>query len=221
MSKAVKSGAFVGVLLGATALAATAFAQSSGVVFTDPSAAPGESPAPSFNLDIRGASDERFEQLGLNRGEADQRAIQLELSANGDRTGAGVDVAIAPRASIGANAHGDLSREGRGAEVRVGNLAQRDSSGQSREPRWYVFAASDDEAVTWQPGARGDLGGPGASLALQDRVEVGDMSAGVTYERNGVQASLAYVEREISGTVGHQTFSRDEAFAGVTVTMKR
>lgn len=221
MSKTVKSGAFIGVLLGATALAATAFAQSSGVAFSDPSAAPGESPAPAFNLDIRGTSDERFEQLGLDRGETDRRAVQLELSANGERTGAPLDVAIAPRASIGANSHGDLSREGRGAEVRVGNLAQRDSDGQSREPRWYVFAASDDEALTWQPGARSDFGGQGASLSLQDRVEVGDMSAGVTYERNGVQASLAYVEREVSGTVGHQTFSRDESFTGVTLTMKR
>lgn len=221
MSKAMKSGAFIGALLGATALAATAFAQSSGVAFSDPAAAPGESPAPAFNLDIRGTSEERFEQLGVNPAAPDQRAVQLELSANGERTGAPVDVAIAPRASIGVNEHGDLAREGRGAEVRVGNLAERDNNGQSREPRWYVFAASDDEALTWQPGTRSEFGGRGASLSLQEQVEVGDMSAGVTYERSGVQASLAYVEREVSGTVGHQTFSRDESFTGLTLTMKR
>jgi hypothetical protein len=84
-----------------------------------------------------------------------------------------------------------------------------------------MFVASDDEALTWQPGVRSEFGGQGASLALQDRVEVGDLSAGVTYERNGVQASLAYVEREESARIGQQNFSQDESFTGVTVTMRR
>ena len=56
---------------------------------------------------------------------------------------------------------------------------------------------------------------------MQDRVEVGDMSVGVTYERNGVQASLAYVEREEATTVGNETFNQDQSFAGVTLTMRR
>jgi hypothetical protein len=47
------------------------------------------------------------------------------------------------------------------------------------------------------------------------------MSAGVTYERNGIQASLAYVEREESTRVGNQNFTQEEAFTGVTVTMRR
>jgi hypothetical protein len=47
------------------------------------------------------------------------------------------------------------------------------------------------------------------------------MSVGVTYERSGVQASLAYVEREESTTVGNQSFSQDESFTGLTVTMRR
>ena len=55
----------------------------------------------------------------------------------------------------------------------------------------------------------------------RDLVEVGDLSAGVTWERGGVQTSLAYVEREQSTRVGNQTYSHDENFAGVTVTMRR
>ncbi|GAM98426.1 hypothetical protein U91I_02059 [alpha proteobacterium U9-1i] len=219
MSKTIKTGAFLGAILGASAIAASAFAQTSGVSFVDPSAAPGESPASTLSLQVRGRSDERFQELGLNPDGTDERAVQIELAANGDRAGVPVDVSIAPRASIGADSQGDLSREGRGVEARLGQGLARDEG--SRDPRWYVFAASDDEAVTWQPGTRSEFGGRGASLAMQDRVEVGDMSAGVTYERNGVQASLAYVEREISSTVGIETISRNESFAGVTLTMRR
>lgn len=84
-----------------------------------------------------------------------------------------------------------------------------------------VFVASDNEALTWQPGQRSEFGGDGSGVRMQDRVEVGDMSVGVTYERNGVQASLAYVEREEATTVGNETFSQDQSFAGVTLTMRR
>jgi hypothetical protein len=91
----------------------------------------------------------------------------------------------------------------------------------SSEPVWYFFAASEDEALTWRPGVRNAFGGTGASFALQDQVEIGDIQAGITYERNGLQASLAYVEREISVTSGARTFTQDEAFAGVTLTMRR
>lgn len=91
----------------------------------------------------------------------------------------------------------------------------------SAEPRWYFFAASEDEALVWQPGQRNEFGGSGSSFALQDRVEIGDMQVGITYERYGIQASLAYVEREISvRTVGSQGFKQDENFAGFTLTMR-
>jgi hypothetical protein len=47
------------------------------------------------------------------------------------------------------------------------------------------------------------------------------MAAGVTYERNGVQASLAYVEREESTRVGRESYTQEQAFTGVTLTMRR
>ena len=91
----------------------------------------------------------------------------------------------------------------------------------SAEPTWYFFAASEDEALTWRPGARSDFGSSGgASFALQDRVEIGDMQAGVTYERYGMQASLAYVEREFTVVSGSQSFTQDDSFAGLTITMR-
>lgn len=143
------------------------------------------------------------------------RRVELEFAAgDGD-----LDVSFAQRASLG-SAGGDISHEGRGSEVRIGRGLVREDDRQQRNAT-YMFVASDDEALTWQPGQRSELGGAGPALQLQDRVTVGDMSVGVTYERNGVQASLAYVEREEQTTVGTQSFSQDESFAGVTVTMRR
>jgi hypothetical protein len=88
-------------------------------------------------------------------------------------------------------------------------------------PTWYMFVASEDEALIWRPGGqRSAFGGRSAGFALQDRVEIGDIQAGVTYEAFGVQASLAYVERKISVNVGRDSFSTEERFAGVTVTLR-
>lgn len=144
------------------------------------------------------------------------RRLELEFAAGGDDLGVG----FAQRASLGSASSGDINRQGRGSEVRVGQglVEQREGS---RESSTYVFVASDNEALTWQPGQRSEFGGRGSSFSLEDRVEVGDMSVGVTYERNGIQASLAYVEREESTTVGTQTFNQDESFTGLTVTMRR
>lgn len=145
------------------------------------------------------------------------RRLEVEFAAgDGD-----LDVSFAQRASIGGE-NGDINRAGRGSEVRIGRgLVQQDETENQRGSSTYMFVASDNEALTWQPGQRSEFGGQGPSLQLQDRVQVGDMSVGVTYEQHGVQASLAYVEREESTTVGTQTFSQDESFTGLTVTMRR
>ncbi len=134
----------------------------------------------------------------------------------------GFDVSLAQRATFGSNNDGDLDREGSGSELRLGRGLGGERA-PSDEPSIYLFAASEDEALTWQPGAsRNSFGGEGSSFALQDRVEIGDMQAGVTYERGNIQASVAYVEREISTqTYGTQSISQDESFTGFTFTMKR
>jgi hypothetical protein len=139
--------------------------------------------------------------------------VELQVTA----TGAPVDVSFAHRGLIGT----DEDRSGHGSEVRVGRgLVARDDGRHPRRDSVYAFVASDDQALTWRPGARSEFGGPANSLTLQDTVNVGDNSAGVTYEHNGVQASLAYVERTVRTRVGNRGYSQDENFAGVTVTMR-
>ena len=133
----------------------------------------------------------------------------------------GLDVSFAQRGGLGFNREGDIERQSRASELRLGRgLRGMRREERSSEPTWYFFAASEDEALVWRPGVRNEFGGQSASFAVQDQVEIGDLQAGVTYEANGWQASIAYVEREISVHAGSETFSQDEAFAGFTLTMR-
>ncbi|MGD9967741.1 MAG: hypothetical protein AB7T59_14565 [Hyphomonadaceae bacterium] len=153
-------------------------------------------------------------------GRADASArYELELVASARY---GFDVSFAQRGGLGFNDQGDVERQSRASELRLGRglrgIEREDQP--SAEPTWYFFAASEDEALVWRPGARSDFGGSGASFALQDQVEIGDLQVGITYERYGIQASLAYVEREFSVRSGSQSFKQDENFAGLTLTMR-
>ncbi|MDX2237343.1 MAG: hypothetical protein NW203_07245 [Hyphomonadaceae bacterium] len=129
------------------------------------------------------------------------------------------DVALAPRAAILANRDGDIGSARAGVEARIGQrLARVVRPWQTPswdQPTWYFFAASDGQALTWAP----DVAVPGRTngLRLQDRVELGDMQAGISMEAGGLQTSFAYVQRDISGVGG----SAEENFAGVTLTWRR
>jgi hypothetical protein len=212
--------ALVATALGASFAGAQEALEPGQVDFADPAVALTNPEAPSLQLDVDENATRRFESASLNTSRDDEgpRRVEVELAAGGRNSP--IDISIAQRASLGANGNGDVDRQGRGSELRVGRglVGERQSGNQSST---YVFVASDNEALTWQPGTRNEFGGEGPSFALQDRVEVGDLSAGVTWERNGVQTSLAYVEREESTRIGNQTYSQDESFTGLTVTMRR
>ena len=172
-----------------------------------------ESAAPANAFPLSG-----FQQSGDRGG---VRHYEVAVGANGVG-GLPVDVAIAQRASFGFDGSGDVSRHGRGAELKLGrgvNMPHWHARSWDN-PTWYMFTAVDDEAITWRPGSRNDFGDPGPSFALQDRVEIGDRQAGVTYERGPLQASFAYVERSVDARTFGRTISRDERFAGVTLTMR-
>lgn len=192
-----------------------------GVSFTD-STRILERATPRFQ--VTPSSTTRFDGFtpGAQRAGADaDRSFELAIVA---RAPAGMDLALAQSGGVGFDSSGDIARQRRGAELRLGRgLDMPRADRPSSTPRWYFFAASEDEALVWTPGARPSpfVGGAGPAFALQDRVEIGDIQAGVTYEVFGVQASLAYVEREISVTSGARTVSQDEQFAGVTLTMRR
>lgn len=189
-----------------------------GVNLADPSA---ELRNDRFHFNVNQGAESRFASLGLSQRQTlddSTRRYEVAVTARG---AAGIDVSFAQRAGVGFNEQGDVERQSRASELRLGRGLRNVPRDQpSPAPRWYIFAAAEDEALVWQPGARTAFGGSGNSFALQDRVEIGDMQAGLTYEAHGLQASLAYVEREIKLYQGHRSYSRDENFAGLTLTLR-
>lgn len=218
----------VGLVGMAISAANAAFAQeapaqiaaASGVSFTDNT---NEMRSDSFSLRVSEGQPARFASLApastKDRNRDDTR-YELALVA---RAGAGFDVSLSQSAGVGFNASGDIDRESRASELRLGRgLRGLRDDAPSLAPTWYFFAASEDEALIWRPGQqRNAFGGSAPGFALQDRVEIGDLQAGITYEFRGIQASLAYVEREINVRTGAQNFSQDERFAGFTLTYRR
>jgi hypothetical protein len=189
-----------------------------GVDLADPS----QTFASRFQLNSNNAERGRFTSLAPTdtspAERSNARGYELRFTAPGM---SGLNVSFAQRGGVGFNDQGDIERQSRASELRLGRGLGTDTNEPSAEPRWYFFAASEDEALTWRPGARSSFGDSGGrSLALQDRVEMGDMQAGITYERYGIQASLAYVEREFTFTSGTQSFTQDDSFAGLTITMR-
>ncbi|MBI3438733.1 MAG: hypothetical protein HY054_08825 [Proteobacteria bacterium] len=191
----------------------------SGVSFTDDqSGAPVAAP---FALNFGEADQPRFANLTSTPQPGDDRPLaRYEVGFVAHPTN-NVDVSVSHRDGFGFNANGDIDRRSRGSEIRVGRgLLPMQRRASPNTSRWYLFAASEDQAIVWQPGVRNDFGGAGSSFALQDRVEIGDRQAGITYETHGIQTSLAYVERKIRFYAGGQRLSENENFAGITLTMR-
>lgn len=197
--------------------ALTPFAAASGVSFQDAPAAP-ELRLNRFRLELSRAEEER--SFAFTPHQAQRRNGPNYAFALVTRAGAGFDLALSQRGGIGFNAAGDVARHSRSAELRIGRGLGMREDAPSAGPRWYFFAASEDEALIWRPGQRTAFGAEPGGFAMQDRVEIGDLQAGITYEFRGVQASLAYVEREVTVRSGAQHFSEDERFAGFTLTMR-
>lgn len=222
-SNAKRTVMVAGGALAAAAFAVSSFAQEGPPVplnFTDPNQILDHSP--TVDLAVRDDAASRFNALSSAPDASAEatapRSLELELAAGGGS--APLDISVAQRASFGTDNNGDIDRSGRGSEVRIGRGLVQARESRDSGSSVYMFVASDDEALTWQPGSRSEFGGRGPSLTMQDQVQVGDLSAGVTYESNGVQASLAYVQREESTRVGQQSFTQEEEFAGVTITMR-
>ncbi|MGE3251134.1 MAG: hypothetical protein AB7J28_04310 [Hyphomonadaceae bacterium] len=181
-------------------------------------------PDRALSLTYRDESAPRYAETRMNRTETMfrgddglRRRYEVALTAPG--AAAGLDVELAQRASLGVDASGDVDRAGVGTEVRLGRIGTVVRPWRQRqEGSWYIFLASDGQALTWTaenalPGQRG--------LRLQDRVTIGDTQLGVSYERWGFQTSLALTQREVSYSNNTGGWSEDESFAGLTLTWRR
>lgn len=139
-------------------------------------------------------------------------------------SGLWLDVALAQSATLAPGPDGGLARAGSATELRLGHgldrLVRPWRAPTWQTPTWYIFAAADGQALTWRPDTALGLATDG--LRRQDRVEVGDFQAGVSLEAGGLQASLAYVQREESHHDAQgRGVSADAHFTGVTLTWRR
>lgn len=141
---------------------------------------------------------------------------EMSLSAPAERTGLGLDVGLAPRVSYSRD--GDFATRRVGGEVRIGqNFDKRGES--DGAAGWYLFAGGDGEALVWEPGEANNL--VPSQMALRDKVTVGDMQAGVTFQQGPGQVSFSYIQREVEYRERNLGGSDSEQFAGVTFTIRK
>ncbi len=141
---------------------------------------------------------------------------EIALSAPSEQTGFGFDVGIAPRLEI--TRDGQYASRRFGGEVRIGqNFDKRGES--DPESAWYLFAGADGEALVWEPDEAGSVSS--GSMALRDKVTVGDIQAGLSIQRGLGQLSFSYIRREVEYRERNLGASENEDFAGVSFTIRR
>ncbi|MBL8548675.1 MAG: hypothetical protein JNJ73_01725 [Hyphomonadaceae bacterium] len=137
----------------------------------------------------------------------------------------GLDVSLSHRTALTVDRAGDIGGTSSGAEVRVGrNLARLVrpwNVSASEQSSWYIFLASDGQALTWTPESAALVGQRG--LRLQDRVTIGDTQVGIGYDFGMMQASLGYTQREITydRARGLDGIDQREDFVGVMFSIRR
>lgn len=141
----------------------------------------------------------------------------FNLGATRQETGLAFDVGLVP--SISYIEEGQFRTQSYGAELRFGRDFDQRGTGAVADS-WYVFAGTEGEALVWEAGEYGMSNITGA-MALRDQVTVGDMQAGVSFQRGPGQLSLSYIRREVEWGDRNGSFSMDEDFAGVSFTLKR
>jgi hypothetical protein len=176
----------------------------------------GKSFLSNFSVEVAEARDVPLGETSSLRASAP--VMEMQIAAT---TPFNFDVGVARRQI--SEQHASQYTEGGGAEVRLGKnlarLAPEFKAPDAGRTAWYLFAASDGRALTWMPSA--DVSDPNRNLRVQDRAEIGDVQAGVSMQKRGMQASLALVQRTVKTRIGPFKESKDESFAGLTLTWKR
>jgi hypothetical protein len=81
-------------------------------------------------------------------------------------------------------------------------------------PRLVVFAGGGDEALMWSPA---NNGADARFSYRDDRVELGEIHAGIGLEANNTTLSLGYIEKDYDSRFGSQT----ESFAGISFAWRQ
>ncbi len=158
------------------------------------------------------------EWLNINSVPRENKNLSAELSfsAPSSRTGFGFDVGVSPRVSI--THDGPFAVRRVGGEVRIGqNFDKRGDGGPASS--WYLFAGADGEALVWEPDQTGSAASAG--MGLHDKVTVGDVQAGISFEQGPGQLSVSYIRREVEYRERNLGASEVEDFAGISFTIRK
>jgi hypothetical protein len=184
---------------------------------------------PGFEMSWGPARAARYSGLQIDRssladdlaGDARQYQVAVTVPTPLD----GVDIALAHRTALSVDRNGDIGRTSSGAEVRVGSnlarLVRPWDVAAGEQSSWYIFLASDGQALTWTPETAALVGQRG--LRLQDRVTIGDTQIGIGYDFGRMQASLGYTQREITydRARGQDGLDEREDFIGLMFSIRR
>lgn len=184
--------------------------------------------AGAVSLSLRDENDpDRIERLfapehAIENGEnfvgdpgARRRSVSVRYSGDIDARGrdGGLDVGISPRAGLGLGRDG--TAVGAGATIRVGDYLGDDFH---RRPKWWIFAGADREALLYNPSEGFDFSN---GMAYEDVAMVGDAQAGIAMRMGPADFSVAYVQRETTYSLPHQSWDQREDFAAFSLTMRR
>ncbi len=162
------------------------------------------------------AADREQDSLSPVPRDARNLTAEISLSAGANRTGLGFDVGVAPRVSFSRD--GAFAARRIGGEVRIGQNFDKRGDGAPGNS-WYLFAGADGEALVWEPDEVGAMSV--ADMALRDKVTVGDIQAGVSFQKGPGQISFSYIRREVEYRERNLGASENEDFAGISFTIRR
>lgn len=156
----------------------------------------------------------------IRRMAGDRFGGEVSFSASSEKTGLGLDVAIAPRYQIQQD-RGGANAVRAGAEFRVGqNLSDRDLRRKgSPTSSWYFFMGADNEALVWNMADRSSVNG----LTLNNQTTIGDLQAGVAWSLADGKLSFGMVERRLkyNDPTGDHDVKRKDHFAAFTYSLRK
>lgn len=143
-------------------------------------------------------------------------ALRYEASIAAPLATSGIAIAFAQSGSVVRTNRSQVTSAG--AEIRLGSGLTRNAAGRADKRNFYLFAGAGGQALVV------DVRGEGfrtSALQVEDRVVLGDMQAGLSFERRGLQFSFGLMRREYSFVTAARTFSRNENFGALTLTLRR
>lgn len=148
------------------------------------------------------------EELGL----CSQSAVKIGAAPDG-HSGADVSLSLFPELAQCADGQCSLQRV-KGRITFGENGTALDGAPQG----WYVFAGADGKILAWD-NAPGEALGIGGQVALQDRVTMGDVEAGLALTRGPADLSLSFIHRESKFQTWDTRIIDNEQFVGLKLTV--